>query len=124
MEDGVATLAPAPDRWRRLGPRRPGRRLKGALIGTLAGAVVGGVIGYTSHKPCDESKPNFLVGGCLFTRSDDTALGAIALAPVGAVVGALVAGGERWEVVDSRRVRVSLTPVVGNGVGARVALSF
>ena len=105
--------------------RRPGRRGRGALIGLAAGAV-GGYIWAASTNPdgCTRSEYNFcFFDGPLFTDEQSGAMGAVALGALGAVVGALVAPGERWERVPDSAVRVSVAPA-RRGATVLVSLRF
>ncbi len=106
--------------------RKPSRRGRGALIGLAAGAV-GGYIWAASTNPdggCEPEPYAFCIfGGPLFTDEQSGAMGAVALGGIGAIVGALVAPGEKWERVPDSAVRVSLAPVRG-GAAVRVSLRF
>lgn len=60
----------------------------------------------------------------MFSDGQSAAIGAVLFGGLGAVVGALVAPGEKWESVDAKRVSFQLAPAPGRGVAARVALTF
>lgn len=100
----------------------PSRKRRGALIGLGVGAVAGGLLGAFSTSDCHRDE--FL---CLYPKEEQgthIAVGALALGVVGSAVGALVAHGERWKMVDIGPARASFGPIHGRGVGALVALSF
>jgi hypothetical protein len=109
--------------------RAPSRKGKGALIGILIGAGASVAVGLAAGDDCSNSPP----GDDLFSRLDrnlcfdskETGLmTAILAVPVGALIGALAAPGEKWETVDVTRVRVGVAPTRGRGLEVRLALSF
>jgi hypothetical protein len=91
---------------------------KGALIGAAAGLAVGVGLGLaTGDTNCS--------GRWLcFNQEETSAIWSILTVPTGALVGALVAHGERWETVDPSRLHVAVVPVRGRGAQIRFALSF
>jgi len=104
--------------------RRPGRRGRGALIGLAVGAVGGFIWGSSSNSDgCQPSPGNPCWFGTepLFSDSESGAMGAVLFSGVGALVGAIVAPGEKWEHLSDPRVRVSVAPARR---GAAVALSL
>ena len=109
---------------KRLEVRRPGRRGRGALIGLAVGAVGGFIWGAGSNPDgCQPSPGNPCWFGTepWFSDSESGAMGAVLFSGVGALVGAIVAPGERWERISDPRVRVSVAPARR---GAAVALSL
>jgi hypothetical protein len=112
-----------PGSERRAIPRVAVKRLewsRGHSRHPVFGAVVGGILGgaflaaaslaVCDAASCSPSMEAFVVG---------VGLGALP----GAGVGALVKT-RRWDDVGPARVRVSLTPVRGRGVGVKLAMSF
>jgi hypothetical protein len=109
---GGPGLAEVPKRlWpvRAVGPATPGleirvapsRRGKGALIGLGTGALAGVVIGLASG---DDPESCWIF---CYTASEKAAGLALVFAPVGALVGALVAPGPRWAPVGALSARES-----------------
>ena len=104
--------------------RRPGRRGRGALIGLAAGAIGGYIWGASSNPDgCQPSEYNFCFFGAgpLFSDQESGAMGAVLFSGIGALVGTIVAPGEKWERITDSRVRVSVAPARR---GAAVALSL
>jgi len=90
--------------------RRRSQRLKGFLIGFLAGTAVG--IGLTAVNEGSTLCDSGGVSGC------DVVLSAIVPGLPAALLGAVLAPGERWEEVASGSpVAVRLTPAPGGGLG-------
>ena len=92
-------------------------RGRGALIGAGVGAGAGIVIGLASGS---DPKGSFLA----FSAGDKALIGAILLAPIGALIGLAVPPGERWKEVQLDRIRLSVHPIRGRGLGVSLALSF
>ena len=104
--------------------RKPGRRRRGALIGLAAGAVGGYIWGASSNPDgCQPSEYNFCFfgSGPWFSDEESGVMGAVFFGGIGAIVGAIVAPGEKWERVSDPRLRVSVAPVRG---GATVGVSL
>jgi len=99
--------------------RSRGRRTRGkwARNGFLAGALAGGVLGYAAGESCHGGE--FL---CFDRSATIPALGLLGGA-AGALVGALAAHGEHWDVISTSRTKVTLAPTT-NGVGARLSVRF
>lgn len=87
-------------------------RAKGALLGLLAGAAVGAVVGAASG---DDSN------WCCSSGEMAKGLGLVGAA-AGALIGVTITPGERWETLPADRLRVSLAPVKGRGIGVRVTI--
>jgi hypothetical protein len=91
---------------------------RGAGLGLAAGAVTGGALAYLAYDDCSGS---FLC----FSRSEETAMGAVLLGGVGTVVGFIggaMVNGERW-----RRVSLASDARVGLVVtwrGPAIAMRF
>lgn len=95
-----------------------GHRGRSALKGFGIGAGLGVVVFGIGAMTCDRESFD------CFGPAVGLMLGAPALGAAGAAVGAAT-GSERWEPVESaRRPRLTVTPTLGKGVGARLALSF
>jgi hypothetical protein len=97
---------------------RPGRKIRGLVIGLLAGVAAGAAIGYAGGDDCNAGD---LV---CFDRGTTSAMGATGLGLVGLAVGALVAPGEKWEATTTERLRVDIGPAPAGGVGARLTVRF
>jgi hypothetical protein len=100
--------------------RQAGRRGKGALTGALTGLVAGAVVGVAAGEDCSGKD---LI--CFDRGGTALVLGA-AGALVGAGIGALVAPGEKWEVVDRKGVTLTMSPLLGRHrtVGMLLKLDF
>lgn len=100
--------------------RKP-HTLLGAGIGFLVGGGVAVAVLFTggSSSPCDQSANQDAMnsGECIGL----SALGGLAGAGLGAIVGGLIRT-ERWQRIPFDRVRVSLTPQAGMRLG--LALAF
>jgi hypothetical protein len=95
-----------------------GHRGRSALKGFGIGAGLGVVVFGIGTMTCDRESWD------CFGPAVGLMLGAPALGAAGAAIGAAT-GSERWEPVESaRRPRLTVTPTLGKGVGARLALSF
>jgi hypothetical protein len=99
--------------------RGRGRRGHAAWKGLAIGAAVGAVAFGSLYATCDREQGFECLGSGVAFVYGTPLLGA-----VGAVTGAIV-GEERWDAVEQpRRPRVTIAPTLGQGVGARLALSF
>jgi hypothetical protein len=98
-------------------------RLAGAGIGFLAGGGVAAAVLYTggSTSQCDQSanQDAMSTGECIGL----TALGGLAGAGLGAIVGGFFRT-ERWEDVPLEQLRVSLGPLAGRRLGLALQLVF
>jgi hypothetical protein len=112
---------------------RPSRKGTGALVGMLvgvAGGVLLGVLG--GDEGCGSaSLPNTLgnfsanlSSATCVSKGEGAFLGALALGPLSAGVGALLAPGEKWRRVDQPSVQVRVTTPPGGGAVVRLSLSF
>ncbi|MDD5718072.1 MAG: hypothetical protein PHQ53_00115 [Candidatus Krumholzibacteria bacterium] len=99
-----------------------GRRTRGALIGLGTGALAGVLIGLAAGD--DEENDDTWSWELTLTAGEKSALAAVILAPVGALVGALVAPGERWEPVSGHPIDVGVTVGQPGGNGVYVAVRF
>lgn len=111
--------------------RRKSRKSLGAWVGALVGAGTAAVIlagreeGIASCPP----PPGWgLVGGgrpypCS-NSSDHRVPIALLAVPAGALLGALVAPGEKWEGADPTTVRLGIAPVAGGGAQVLLRVSF
>jgi RNase P/RNase MRP subunit p29 len=105
------------------------RKGHGAAIGFLIGALTGAAVGYAAGDD-SQGAPFCTFDGCAtlgpFAPSKPASallLGAV-FGLAGAGIGAAASPGERWQRVPKEGVRLSLVPVAGGGVGARLSLSF
>jgi hypothetical protein len=98
---------------------RRGRKRMGAAIGALAGALVAVVVIASDDSGCSS-------GGYApcFSQGEATAMAGALTVPAGALIGALLAPGEKWKEDSLSRFAVGLGPAPGGGLAARVALSF
>jgi hypothetical protein len=87
-------------------------RGKGALIGAGVGAGASMVMGLTGD-------PEGFV-----TPAGAAVLSAIVLVPLGALFGQGITPSERWKDVPLDRIRLSVHPVRGRGLGVSLALAF
>jgi hypothetical protein len=98
--------------------RARSKKGKGALIGAAAGLAVGVALGFAtgdSHCSGDSICVN---------QAGAALLSSILTVPLGILVGASVAHGEKWEPVDPRQLHVVVGPARGRGAQIRFALSF
>ena len=108
---------------------RRGHRRKGALIGLGVGAVVAIVLMAADREEvsstCDPQVDYWCIDFDLDTSGPEWyAAGAFVLGAAGAGLGALVAPGEKWEVVPSDRLRLAVGPARGGGFRFGVSLAF
>jgi hypothetical protein len=107
---------------------RGGRRGKGALIGAAAGLASGVALGLGTGHHCTGSDWELLyvvltVGVDCRGGSRAAVLSALTV-PSGALVGFLLAPGEKWEMASTDRLRIGVAPTRGGGVRAAVSLRF
>ena len=96
-----------------------GRRSRGknALIGTAMGAGVGALLGFANGS---DPRSAFI----RLTAGEKALILAVVLAPVGALIGAVVRPAERWRELPPDRIRLSLVPVSGRGAAVSLAFVF
>ena len=113
--------------------RKNSRKGTGAGIGALTGAGFGAAIGFAAGEECgapDASStglwPSRRLSILCFSRGESAAGVGLAGAVLGAIVGAIVAPGEKWETANPDSLKVSVTPLPGGrgGVGLMLSLSF
>jgi hypothetical protein len=92
---------------------RRSQRGKGALIGLGVGALVGAILGAAVGQDDD-----------FFTSGEVAGIFAAILAPVGALVGAAAAPGERWRSVPPDRARIALDRPRSAGFGFSITVRF
>lgn len=97
-----------------------GRRLKGALVGGGIGAASGFLYGLIFVGDTSDN-PNDWGGG---TAAETGAAWSVLLAPVGALIGALVAPGERWQVVQSDRLQLGIDCYESGQGGVFITMGF
>jgi hypothetical protein len=123
VKDGRTVLVPPSEVTRLEVSRRPSRRGQGALIGMAVGGVAGFVYGSESNKKyrCNPRVEFCLFGeDGLFTDSESGAITAVPGVLIGAAIGALVGGGEKWRRVEDRRVQIRLAPSRQGGLALAV----
>ncbi len=102
---------------------RKSHALFGAGIGLLVGGGVAAAVLYTggSTSPCDQSANQDAMASaeCIGL----TALGGVAGAGLGAIVGGLIRT-EGWQEIPLERLRVSLRPLAGARIGMALAVVF
>ncbi len=96
--------------------RRSSKKAMGALLGFLVGTTAGAVAASASggSSVCNSTG----LSGC------DLAIATVVIGLPGALVGALVAPGERWEAAPLGRVGLSVTPTRAHGIKAAISFSF
>jgi hypothetical protein len=112
--------------------QRPGRKLRGAAIGALVGLGAAAVIGVAGGDACSpEVSPNpglpglgVSVDSICFGHGEVTVISGILTVPAGALLGALIAPGEKWRPAGVADVSVQAGPSRGGGFGVRLALGF
>ena len=102
--------------------------LLGAGKGVLLGVSAGAALGWLDGEDC-KPHPTSIYDVCLFSRPTMAKAGALWIGALGLLGGAYLGAalpGERWQEVTSspKRVRWGVTPIVGRGVGANVAVVF
>ena len=97
--------------------RASSKKGKGALIGAAAGLAVSITLGLTTGDTNCSGK------WLCFNQEETSIIWSVLTVPTGTLVGLLVAPGEKWEVVDPRRLHVVVGPTRGGGQ-IRFALSF
>jgi hypothetical protein len=96
------------------------RRGKGAWVGAGVAAGIAAVLWLsTSGTGCYRGESP---GPCPLVEK--SVVSPFLLVASGAVFGALVAPGERWQPVPTERARVGLAPTRGRGVRVSIAFSF
>ncbi len=99
---------------------RRGRKGKGARVGAGVAAGIAAVLWLsTSGTGCYRGE---MPGPCPLVES--SVVSPLLLIASGAVIGALVAPGERWQPVPMERARVGFAPSRGRGVRFSIAFSF
>jgi hypothetical protein len=102
-------------------------RGRGALIGLAVGAVGGAIYLIADNGASGSACPpeSFICfDEPFFSDRAAAAIGAVFFGGVGALVGALIPPGEKWEPVSFRGASVSVTPARGRGAALNVSLSF
>ena len=92
-------------------------RWKGALIGAGVGAGAGMGIGLASGS---DPKGSFFA----LTAGEKALIFGTLLAPIAALIGLAAPPAERWKMVQLDRIRLSVVPVRGRGLGVSFALAF
>jgi hypothetical protein len=87
----------------------------GALVGGLSAVVLGLMVG----PDCSGH-----VGLFCYSAGEVAVITGMALVPLGAVIGAMAAPGERWEPISVSRFGLSVAPVRGRGIAVSATLRF
>jgi hypothetical protein len=111
---------------------RRSARGRGASIGFLVGlggAIALGVLaGESCPAPPDhngwDTFAETLNSNLCFGRAETALLAGIVTVPLGTLLGAAVAHGERWRPLNASRVSFAVGPVRGGGAGVRLAIAF
>jgi hypothetical protein len=112
--------------------QRPGRRLRGGVIGALVGLGAAAVIGVAGGDNCS-SAPSTNPGlpglsatfdSICFGHGETAAISGILAVPAGALLGALIAPGEKWRPAGAADLSVQAGPSRGGGFGVGVAVGF
>jgi hypothetical protein len=101
-------------------------KIKGIIIGALIGAGAGAAVG-AAAAGTSECQPEVALCGTpedITRGADYAAEGLLVGTGVGALVGALLVRGERWEVVSSDKLSVSLHMPTVRTVGLRLSVAF
>jgi hypothetical protein len=99
---------------------RLSQKSTGAAIGALVGALSAVVFGLVVGEDCSGRHVDTLC----FPRGGVALASSVVLVPVGTLIGAVAAPGERWELVSGYRVGVRVTPMRGGGIAASASLRF
>jgi hypothetical protein len=131
-ERGKALRIPRRDVIKLEVSERPGRRGRGATIGALVGLGAAVAIGVAGGETCGSdpgpgSWDNFtekLDYNLCFGRTETAVLSGILTVPLGALLGAAIAPGEKWRPAGARDLSMSAVAPRGGGIGVRVSLRF
>jgi hypothetical protein len=105
--------------------RHRSRKGQGAAIGAVFGLAAALVVGATAGSDCSNSDTVSPLRMILcYNRGEVTALAGVLTVPAGMLLGALAFPGEEWEVMGVDRLRLAVTPALGGGVRAAVAIRF
>jgi hypothetical protein len=106
--------------------RQESRKTLGIVIGVAAGGLLGYAVGRSGEPECASRRPtggNGLENLCFAGVS--SAGGGLLGALAGGLLGGFLAPGAKWEKDQPLdRVRVSVSPTLGRGIGASLTLAF
>jgi len=112
--------------------RGPKSKAKGALIGGAIGAAAGALLGAAAASST-KCNPNDIIEALACevlnhelsnSKGQYIAVGSLAGAGVGALAGTLLAHGEKWKIVSTDRISVSLLTPTARAVGFTVSMRF
>ncbi len=83
-----------------------GRRNRGALIGLAAGVATGAVVVLVAAASHEDDPNNWEID--ILDTEEVVALSAFCFGSVGAIVGALLAPGERWQPIQTDKLQVGI----------------
>ena len=96
----------------------PGRKLRGAAIGLLVGLGAAAAIGVAGGQDCVSS------GSLCFGPAEVAGMTGILTVPAGALLGALIAPGEKWRPVGAAEVSLHAGASPGGGFGVQLTVGF
>jgi len=96
------------------------RKGTGAATGALVGGLSAVVLGLIAGSDCSGHHAGLLC----YSSSGVAVITGMALVPLGAVIGAIAAPGERWEPISVSRFGVTVAPVRGRGIAVSAAFRF
>ena len=100
---------------------RTSRRGRSAGIGAFVGLGVGAILGYAAGDDCDAPDAPSII--CISRPTSASGVGLVGAA-FGALIGVAVGPGEKWEVRDPGRVRLTVSPSLRRSGGVGLALSI
>jgi hypothetical protein len=99
---------------------RPSQKGTGAVAGAAIGALSAALFGLMAGGDC----PTHSIDIICIPPYGVALVSSIVLVPLGTLIGALAAPGERWEVVSGHRLALRVAPTRGGGMTASVSLRF
>ncbi len=112
--------------------RGPKSKAKAALIGGAIGAAAGAILGAAAASPT-KCNPNDIIEALACevlnydlsnSKGQYIAVGSLAGAGVGALAGTLLAHGEKWQIVSTDKIAISLLTPSARAVAFTVSMRF